>query len=106
MTMHGAKGLDATAVFIPGLEDELLPGPKRAPYPGLVLEAARLLYVSITRAKVACIISRAKSRFAYGSRRRAVPSRFLSSTGGPFAERTEPLTQDEAKRIAGEMSDR
>jgi len=50
MTMHGAKGLSAQVVFVPGLEEQMLPGEKRSPYPGLVLEAARLLYVSITRA--------------------------------------------------------
>jgi superfamily I DNA/RNA helicase len=43
VSMHGAKGLSARVVFIPGLEDELFPGPWRQPYPGLVLEAARLL---------------------------------------------------------------
>ena len=57
MTMHGAKGLSGKIVFIPGLEEAILPGPKRSPYPGLGLEAARLLYMSITRAKAACIIS-------------------------------------------------
>jgi len=62
MTMHGAKGLSARVVFIPGLEEETLPGPRRQPHPGLVLEAARLLYVSITRARVACIISYAQTR--------------------------------------------
>ena len=44
MTMHGAKGLGATVVFVPGLEESVLPGNFRQPYPGLVLEAARLLY--------------------------------------------------------------
>ena len=58
MTMHGAKGLSGKIVFIPGLEEEILPGPWRQPYPGLVLEAARLLYVSITRARATCIITR------------------------------------------------
>ena len=57
MTMHGAKGLSAQIVFIPGLMEELLPGELRRPYPGLVLEAARMLYVSITRARAACILS-------------------------------------------------
>jgi superfamily I DNA/RNA helicase len=46
MTMHGAKGLEAQVVFVPGLEEDILQM-KRKPYPGLVLEAARLLYVSI-----------------------------------------------------------
>jgi len=32
MTMHGAKGLSARVVFIPGLEEETLPGPWRQPH--------------------------------------------------------------------------
>jgi lactate dehydrogenase-like 2-hydroxyacid dehydrogenase len=66
MTMHGAKGLSGTIAFIPALEDTILPGTKRAPYPGLVLEAARLLYVSITRARAVCIMSNAQRRFFNG----------------------------------------
>jgi superfamily I DNA/RNA helicase len=42
ITMHGAKGLSAKVVFIPGLEEASLPGEKRRAYPGLVLEAARI----------------------------------------------------------------
>ena len=49
MTMHTAKGLSAEVVFVPGLEEQLLPGPRRAPFPGLVSEAARLLFVSMIR---------------------------------------------------------
>jgi superfamily I DNA/RNA helicase len=62
MSMHGAKGLSARVVFIPGLEDHIFPGPWRQPYAGLVLEAARLLYVSITRARAACVLSYATRR--------------------------------------------
>jgi DNA helicase-2/ATP-dependent DNA helicase PcrA len=66
MTMHGAKGLSARAVFIPGLEEEVFPGHRRRPYPGLVEEAARLLYVSITRARAACVMSFARRRVVHG----------------------------------------
>src|SRR5262249_40232439 len=66
MTMHGAKGLSARVVFIPGLEEPIFPGPWRQPYPGLILEAARLLYVSITRARVACVLSFAGRRLVNG----------------------------------------
>ncbi len=78
MTMHGAKGLSAKVVFVPGLEEEILPGPRRQPYPGLVLEAARLLYVSITRARAACIISYAQNRIVNGHSRGQAPSRFAA----------------------------
>ncbi|HIE47441.1 TPA: ATP-dependent helicase [Candidatus Bipolaricaulota bacterium] len=82
MTMHGAKGLSGQIVFIPGLEEEILPGPWRQPYPGLVLEAARLLYVSITRARAACILSHARTRIVNGRFSRQTASRFCPHLGG------------------------
>ncbi len=82
MTMHGAKGLDAQVVFIPGLEEGILPRSKQQPYPGLVLEAARMLYVSITRARAACILTYAKNRVKYGKYGEQTPSRFALHLGG------------------------
>ena len=52
MSYHGAKGLSAKVVFIPGLEEDILPGQKRTPYNGLVLEAAE---------DVVCINNKGKS---------------------------------------------
>ncbi len=89
MTMHGAKGLSAGVVFIPGLEEDILPGTKRRPYPGLVLEAARLLYVSISRARAACILAYAKKRLVYGQFSDQASSRFVPSLGGQFNCRDE-----------------
>ena len=88
MTMHGAKGLAATIVFIPGLEEEMLPGERRARFPGQVLEAARMLYVSITRAKLACVVSYADARFINGQTARHSPSRFTTALGKAFSART------------------
>lgn len=99
MTFHGAKGLSAKVVFIPGLEEDVLPGQKRRQFNGLVLEAARMLYVSITRAKAACILSFSKYRFINGQNIRQTPSRFLSHCGGRFSERNVSLSTDEAKQI-------
>lgn len=102
MTMHGAKGLSARIVFIPGLEDELIPGPKRAPVPGLVLESARLLYVSITRARAAVVLSRAARRFINGQMKIHTPSRFAAHLGGVFAWRNSGTTIAEAQDIAAQ----
>jgi superfamily I DNA/RNA helicase len=87
MTMHGAKGLSARVVFIPGLEEDHLPGDKRAPYPGQVLEAARMLYVSITRARLACILSFARNRMTFGTTEPTKRSRFALDLGKRFADR-------------------
>ena len=57
LTMHGAKGLDGSVVFIPSVEQGIIPSVKAIQAAGLVIEQRRLLYVSVTRAKAACIIS-------------------------------------------------
>lgn len=99
MTMHGAKGLSATVVFVPGLEASILPGNFRDPYPGLVLEAARLLYVSISRARAACVLSYADERLMYGRMLAQHPSQFLLHTAGAFAFRYDGLDDGEIERI-------
>jgi DNA helicase-2/ATP-dependent DNA helicase PcrA len=99
MTMHSAKGLSAQVAFIPGLMEELLPGQLRRPYPGLVLEAARMLYVSITRARAACIVSYSTSRVVYGNFSHQTPSRFAANLDGVFSNRENSLTQDEIDTI-------
>jgi superfamily I DNA/RNA helicase len=99
MTMHGAKGLSARVVFIPGLEEGILPGSKRKPYPGLILEAARMLYVSITRSCAACILSYADKRAIYGKYSDQTHARFVTSLAGGFGRRSSGLTTAEVQRI-------
>jgi DNA helicase II / ATP-dependent DNA helicase PcrA len=100
MTMHGAKGLSAQVVFIPGLVEDMMPGRKRQPYPGLVLEAARMLYVSITRAQAACILSYSNSRVEYGNYAQQRPSRFNAYLDGVFTNRNNGITDVEADIIS------
>jgi ATP-dependent DNA helicase UvrD/PcrA len=99
MTMHGAKGLNAQIVFIPGLMEDVLPGAKKRPYTGLVFEAARMLYVSITRARVACILSYSTSRIAKGDFVRQVASRFTNHTGGRFIQCDSGLQNEDVEDI-------
>jgi DNA helicase-2/ATP-dependent DNA helicase PcrA len=102
MSMHGAKGLSARVVMVPGLEEDILPGPRRRPYPGLVLEAARMLYVSITRARLACFVSFASRRFVNGRTRAQTASRFTADLGTGFQSRSAGLTQEAAAQIVTE----
>jgi DNA helicase-2/ATP-dependent DNA helicase PcrA len=95
MTMHGAKGLNASITFIPGLMEEILPGERRRLYPGLVLESARMLYVSITRARAACILSLSRTRIAYGQFSQQTPSRFAACLAGPFIYRNDSMSAQE-----------
>jgi len=99
MTLHSSKGLNSKVVFIPGLEEQLIPGPRRSPYPGQVQEAARLLYVGITRARADCIITFANRRFINGSIVTQHPSRFAAHLGVAFQQRNHGLSAAEVANI-------
>jgi len=58
MSMHSAKGCEAPIVFIPALEDDIIPGITSSN----IEEKRRLFYVSITRAKVGVYLTWAKQR--------------------------------------------
>jgi superfamily I DNA/RNA helicase len=57
LTMHGAKGLSGKIVFIPSAEQGIMPSFRAIHAVGLLNEQRRLFYVSLTRAKAACIIT-------------------------------------------------
>lgn len=50
ITMHGSKGLEFHSVFLPDLNEGIIPG-KKAETPEMIEEERRLLYVAVTRAK-------------------------------------------------------
>jgi superfamily I DNA/RNA helicase len=90
MTMHGAKGLSAKVVFIPGLEETVFPNRRRAAKVGLLNEGARLLYVSITRARAAVFLSGTHSRNQNGAFVQNAPCRYLSHSGLQMEYRQPP----------------
>jgi len=79
MTLHGAKGLEFDAVFLPGWEEGLFPSQRSMDENGMkgLEEERRLAYVGITRAKKRAHISFAANRRMYGSWVNAIPSRFV-----------------------------
>jgi len=77
MTVHAAKGLEFTAVFISGLEEGLFPHENSAIDPDGLEEERRLMYVAITRAKERLYLSFAQSRMLHGQTRCNVRSRFF-----------------------------
>ncbi|MBV1867589.1 MAG: UvrD-helicase domain-containing protein [Marinosulfonomonas sp.] len=91
MTLHGAKGLEFPAVFLPGWEDGLFPSQRSMDESGLkgLEEERRLAYVGITRAEEICTISFAANRRVYGQWQSALPSRFIDELP---AEHVEVLT--------------
>jgi DNA helicase-2/ATP-dependent DNA helicase PcrA len=101
--MHGSKGLSAYVVFSPGLEAAILPGEKRRRYAGMVQEAARMLFVSITRARLACVVSYARARFAAGQQTNTTPSEFTAHLGKPFQRKDDSITVDVAQQTVEAM---
>jgi len=77
MTLHTAKGLEYDAVFITGVEEELLPHRMSANEPGGPAEERRLFYVGITRARKRLYLSLAMTRAQFGDVAVAMPSRYL-----------------------------
>jgi len=77
MTVHAAKGLEFSVVFVVGLEENLFPS-QFCEKPQEIEEERRLLYVAITRAMERCYLSYARQRFRNGQIAFNSPSRFLN----------------------------
>ena len=77
MTLHTAKGLEYEAVFLTGIEEDLLPHRMSANEPGGPAEERRLFYVGITRARRKLYLSLAMTRAQFGEVSVAMPSRYL-----------------------------
>ena len=78
ITQHAAKGLEFEAVFVPALEEGILPLIREpGGEPEDAEEERRLLYVALTRAKSRLYLSRASRRQLYGTTANRPPSRFL-----------------------------
>jgi DNA helicase-2/ATP-dependent DNA helicase PcrA len=77
MTLHTAKGLEYEAVFLTGVEEDLLPHRMSAGEPGGPAEERRLFYVGITRARRRLYLSLAMTRAQFGEVNVAMPSRYL-----------------------------
>ena len=77
MTMHSAKGLEFTNVFLVGAEEGIFPGIKAIGEPDEMEEERRLCYVAITRAKKKLCISCARQRMLFGKTTANRVSRFV-----------------------------
>jgi len=78
MTLHTAKGLEFSYVFITGLEEGLLPHFRSTGEVSQIEEERRLLYVGITRAKEKVFLSSAATRKYFGKNQPSIPSRFIN----------------------------
>ena len=79
LTLHTAKGLEFSVVFMVGMEEGLLPHLRsiRSEDEEDMAEERRLAYVGITRAKRRLYLTHASQRAMWGSSERQEASRFL-----------------------------
>ncbi|MFW5863699.1 MAG: 3'-5' exonuclease, partial [Desulfohalobiaceae bacterium] len=86
LTIHAAKGLEFEAVFLPALEQGILPFAGKSLLSGRVSqeedppdpsEERRLFYVALTRAKSRLFLSHAQKRRIYGRQHQLSPSSLL-----------------------------
>jgi superfamily I DNA/RNA helicase len=79
MTIHASKGLEFDQVFVPALEDGILPFTLFGKKSGAdVAEERRLLYVAMTRSRTGLHLSWAASRVFRGRQLTLPPSPFLA----------------------------
>ena len=78
MTLHAAKGLEFSVVFMVGLEEGIFPHARSLFNPQELEEERRLMFVGITRAKNKIFLSFALRRAHFGSIQVNAPSRFIS----------------------------
>lgn len=77
MTVHAAKGLEFSAVFVAGLEEGLFPHENSLLEPAGLEEERRLMYVAITRARKRLYLTLSQTRMLHGQTRYNLRSRFL-----------------------------
>jgi DNA helicase II / ATP-dependent DNA helicase PcrA len=109
ITMHASKGLEFPVVYLPGMEQGLLPH-KRSFDEGRVDEERRLFYVGITRAMKKLTMSLVRTRVRYGKSEFQQPSTFLRELDRTYIEERdyakhmkETVTKDEAKSFMASL---
>ncbi|MFK3877391.1 DNA helicase II [Pantoea agglomerans] len=77
MTLHSAKGLEFSQVFIVGMEEGMFPSQMSLDEGGRLEEERRLAYVGVTRAMLKLTMTYAETRRLYGKEVYHRPSRFI-----------------------------
>ncbi|MCC6216291.1 MAG: UvrD-helicase domain-containing protein [Polyangiaceae bacterium] len=96
MTLHSAKGLEFSFVYLVGMEEGLMPHQRSVLEGRGVEEERRLCYVGVTRAQERLTLTLCKARMKWGKLRPSLPSRFVLEMRG----------ETERARLVAEASER
>lgn len=94
MTIHAAKGLEFSYVFITGLEEGLFPHERLDDGRTDQEEERRLFYVALTRAEKKIFLTYAHMRTIFGTQKINLPSSFLNDISKEYIESAEPAEGD------------
>ncbi len=100
MTLHNAKGLEFSHVFVVGMEEGTFPHARSLDEHNLE-EERRLAYVGITRARETLTLTHARLRSSWGEREYRMPSRFLSEIPDEYKSGTVPSSLTSAAGRGG-----
>lgn len=90
MTIHSAKGLEFSYVFLVGMEEGIFPHANSSMSNDDLEEERRLCYVAVTRAKTKLWLLCTKKRMIFGQESFSSPSRFIDEIGKEKLEFQEP----------------
>ena len=88
MTIHAAKGLEFSCVFVGGIEETLFPNAMSINTREELEEERRLFYVAVTRAKKMLWLTYANARYRFGSLVQNEPSRFLDEMPEQYLDKS------------------
>lgn len=91
MTIHLAKGLEFSHVFIVGMEEDLFPSAMSMNTRSELEEERRLFYVALTRAEKQAYLTYTLSRYRWGKLIDAEPSRFIEEIDDQFIDIITPI---------------
>ena len=97
MTIHLAKGLEFSNVYIVGLEEDLFPSALSSTTRSDLEEERRLFYVALTRAKKKVTLSHSKTRYRWGKLNDCEPSRFISEIDTEYVKFNNLLNSNKFK---------
>ncbi|WP_142786264.1 ATP-dependent helicase [Changchengzhania lutea] len=93
MTIHLAKGLEFSHVFIVGLEEDLFPSAMSMNTRSELEEERRLFYVALTRAEKQAYLTYALSRYRWGKLIDSEPSRFIEEIDEQYLDIVTPIEE-------------